>query len=76
MKKYFVFLSVIVVGVSLYGLITNKDALLPYALLGLGIVTLISGIREVKQKQEMALGIVNIFTSSIAFCWVLFLVFI
>ncbi|MCT2534855.1 hypothetical protein NC661_04050 [Aquibacillus koreensis] len=76
MKKYFVFFAVIVTVLSLFGLITNNDTLLPYVLIGVGILTLISGMSELRQKQERTLGIVSIFTSLITFSWGINLVLI
>ncbi|WP_187444911.1 DUF3953 domain-containing protein [Rossellomorea vietnamensis] len=69
MNKYLVLFALIVTVLSFFGLLTNNDTLLPFVLFGSGILTLISGISELRKKQERTLGIVYIFTSLIALSW-------
>ncbi|RDW18729.1 hypothetical protein CWR48_10430 [Oceanobacillus arenosus] len=53
MKILRLILAIIVVAVSSYGLTTgNSEVLIPYALLFLGLMLLVTGITEFKERRK------------------------
>jgi hypothetical protein len=61
-----IILSVIVIVLGIYGLITNNFVILPYTLSLLGVITIIFAISELKQKRKIG-GIICILVAMFVF---------
>lgn len=52
MKKIKIILSIIVFSLVGYGLLADREELLPYALLGTAIIMLLTGFQELSQGKR------------------------
>ena len=52
MKKIKIILSVIIFSLAGYGLLANREELVPYVLLGTAIIMLLTGFQEISQGKR------------------------
>ncbi|WP_173916881.1 DUF3953 domain-containing protein [Halobacillus sp. Marseille-Q1614] len=67
LKGLIVFSAVIVVLLSFIGLFTDTAALMPYLMLSLGILMVVSGINEIKNNNRKFYGYFYMAASIIVF---------
>ncbi|MCP3030798.1 hypothetical protein LF817_05530 [Halobacillus sp. A1] len=72
MMKWFAF---IVISLSIFGLLTGSEHLLPYVLLASGIIMLITGFSDWIRKEKL-IGLVLVAHSLIEFIWAGYIVFL
>ena len=69
MNKFEVLFAVGLLMLSAYALIIDSMQLLPFILLGLSVLSLLSGVRELKQSKKSFKGYLNIVTFFVALIW-------
>ena len=69
MNKFEVLFAVGLLMLSAYALIIDSMQLLPFVLLGLSALSLLSGVRELKQSKKSFKGYLNIVTFFVALFW-------
>ncbi|TGB01243.1 hypothetical protein [Halobacillus salinus] len=69
MNKFEALFAVMLLMLAMFALVTNSGQLLPFILIGLGIVALLSGVRALKASKKSFVGYLNLLTFVVALVW-------
>ncbi|MEK6268461.1 MAG: hypothetical protein N2C11_07745 [Planococcus sp. (in: firmicutes)] len=67
MSKFKVISAILLLFIIGYGILADREELLPYVLVGTAVLMLISGIQELGQKKNKWSGYLYIVSSSVFF---------
>ncbi|MCA0972302.1 hypothetical protein LCM20_16970 [Halobacillus litoralis] len=69
MNKFEALFAIALLMLTTFAFFTSSVQLLPYILIGLGIVALLSAIRALKQSKKSFVGYLNVVTFFVAVFW-------